>query len=388
MTDNRKKITKVLLIATACFFLFAAAVFLCRAAVNSSRRVRLEKALQTGDIQEAERLVGKYGPDLVEDCEKELEYLKADKLLEDGMPDEALILFLSLGSYRDCAERAGQISVQLNPSGDESGSSLALYSGNRKKSIIDTGFYHTVAVTSSGNVLACGDNSYGQCDVSAWSNVTDVAAGAYHTLALKDDGTVLSAGRNLEGQCDVSEWRDIVAVAAADYASFGLKSDGTVVYCGYNDYYMLPGWTSVVSITAGSYSVAGIRADGTALISHVTARSDELTELTDLALNTGYSVGVKSDGSVVSSYYDLSGWKNIVSVSASSTAIIGVDVDGDVHSLFFFGKPADLSGIDGVVTVSAGGTHFAFVLEDGSVIVRGDNSCGQCDTESWELFGE
>ncbi|WP_371744523.1 hypothetical protein [Georgenia sp. TF02-10] len=54
---------------------------------------------------------------------------------------------------------------------------------------VGAGSYHTVGVTASGQVLAAGDNSHGQCDVGDWENIVAVAAGST-TLGLRDDGTV------------------------------------------------------------------------------------------------------------------------------------------------------------------------------------------------------
>src|SRR5512136_2977724 len=45
--------------------------------------------------------------------------------------------------------------------------------------------YHTAGLKSDGTVVAVGDNTYGQCDVSSWTGVTQVAAGIYHTVGLK-----------------------------------------------------------------------------------------------------------------------------------------------------------------------------------------------------------
>jgi alpha-tubulin suppressor-like RCC1 family protein len=56
-------------------------------------------------------------------------------------------------------------------------------------------------------VLAAGDNSHGQCDVSLWRDVVAVAAGSTHTLGLRTDGSVLAAGNNDDGQCNTARWR-------------------------------------------------------------------------------------------------------------------------------------------------------------------------------------
>ena len=58
------------------------------------------------------------------------------------------------------------------------------------KPSIAAGGYHTVGVKSDGTVVAVGDNSKGQCNITNWTHSVRVAAGARHTVRLKDDGTV------------------------------------------------------------------------------------------------------------------------------------------------------------------------------------------------------
>jgi hypothetical protein len=50
-----------------------------------------------------------------------------------------------------------------------------------------------------------------------------VAAGGYHRVGLKDDGTVVAVGDNTYGQCNVGNWTDITKVAAGGYHTVGLK---------------------------------------------------------------------------------------------------------------------------------------------------------------------
>lgn len=255
------------------------------------------------------------------------------------------------------------------------------------RGVVDVGFYHTIARKSDGTVLACGDNSYGQCEVGKWHDVKAVCAGAYHTVALLADGTVAAVGRNDEGQCETSAWRDVVAIAAGDYATFGLKADGTVLVCGFNDYYMLSGWPAVSRISGGSYVLAALRGDGSAVISHESARSDELTELVDVAVNTGYAVGLRADGTAVCAAADLSAWHDLVAVSASSNGILGLDAQGAVHAQFFrSGAGEDFSAPGDAVAMAAGGTHCVFVRADGTVAAWGENYHGECNVAGWDLF--
>ena len=69
--------------------------------------------------------------------------------------------------------------------------------------------YHTVGLKSDGTVVAVGDNSSGQCDVSDWSDIVAISAGGHFTVGLKSDGTVVAVGSNKYGQCDVGNWTDI-----------------------------------------------------------------------------------------------------------------------------------------------------------------------------------
>ena len=224
-------------------------------------------------------------------------------------------------------------------------------------------------------------------EMYGWQGVKAVAAGAYHSVALMADGTVQAVGRSSEGQCDVAGWTGIVQIAAADYATLGLKADGTLVYTGFLGDMDLSAWTGLESICAGSYSFAAVKADGTALISHETARSEDFRELVALDVNTAYAVGVKNDGTVVSPAFPLEDWQDILTVSAGSTAVLGLDAGGHVRSCFFRSQDAvDFSSVTDAVALAAGGSHWAFVLADGSVKVYGETDKGQGDTGQWKLF--
>jgi hypothetical protein len=47
----------------------------------------------------------------------------------------------------------------------------------------------------------------GQCDVSSWTNIAQIAAGYEHTVVLKSNGTVAATGNNNHGQCQVDGWK-------------------------------------------------------------------------------------------------------------------------------------------------------------------------------------
>ena len=359
------------------------------------------QALEGGDFDDAAALFDALGSyENAPELSKRARYEKAAQLYEAGNIYDSFLLYHALGDYDDAAARAlglaseicgredldSALRIAQSLTAEEVEHRLALKNAREAlpQSIVDVGFYHTAARLADGRAVACGDNSFGQCDVDDWRRVVQICCGAYHTAALLNDGTVVAVGRGDEGQCDVEDWRGIVAVTAADYATFGLRSDGSVVCCGFNGYDAVDSWRDVTRISGGSYALAALR-DGEALVSHESARSDELHELVDVAVNTGYAVGLRADGTVVCPAAP-EDWTDIVALSAGANAFLGLDEDGNVHAHFFIGRGPDFSSLKNVRALAAGGTHYAFVTADGAVIALGDNAHGECDTHNWKLY--
>lgn len=107
---------------------------------------------------------------------------------------------------------------------------------------------HTVGLRSDGTVVAVGDNTYGQCNVSGWKDIVAISAGDWHTVGLCSDGTVLSTGNYNGNTCSTEDWKDIVAISAGTGFTLGLKSDGTVMAVGYDKQNQRPDseeWTNI-----------------------------------------------------------------------------------------------------------------------------------------------
>jgi alpha-tubulin suppressor-like RCC1 family protein len=167
------------------------------------------------------------------------------------------------------------------------------------------GGFHSIALKNNGEVLAWGDNTYGQLGNGTTTNstvpiqvsggLTDVIAisgGYYHSLALKSDGTVWAWGYNALGQLgngttDNSSMpiqvggglTNVIAIAAGGYHSLALTADGTVWAWGYNVYGQLGdgtfnnstlpvqvqgGLTNIVEIAAGFYHSLALNNNGSA----------------------------------------------------------------------------------------------------------------------------
>ena len=199
-----------------------------------------------------------------------------------------------------------------------------------------------VAVQWDGTVKAIGDNTYGQCETSAWRDVVEVAVGSDHTLGLKADGTVYAAGDNSEGQCNVQDWKDIVMIAAGIFQSIGLKSDGTVVYAGdkpYVDESQMDDWRDIVWIGA-DWSFCGI----------------------------------DKNGKVIGTFeFDVSGFHDAVQVyeDANMTYVLSRDGRVQITSEFYDGYETvnEISAeyYSGICELGSCGPYFAALRRDGTV---------------------
>lgn len=250
---------------------------------------------------------------------------------------------------------------------------------------IAAGYRHTLGLMKDGRVVAAGDNSYGQSNVSMWSNVVQVAAGAYHSVALFKDGTVDAVGDNSQNQLDVYSWTDIVYVCASAYGTFGLKSDGTVVACGMNAD-LVSGWHGVTMITGGAHAVGCLYDKGYMLSTHQGAQMDMSAVMYDLSVYGGVAAGVLYDGSLIASVENAPEWTDIVSVQAGSTAIFAIDKNGSVLSYYY--RASDDAGVNvpsKAVEIATGGTHHVVLTEDGRVYSFGNNDFGQLNTQGWSL---
>ena len=277
--------------------------------------------------------------------------------------------------------------------------------GNSTNSSISTrtetmagGSLHNVGLKSDGTVVAAGDNYYGQCNVSTWTDITQVACGYNFTVGLKSDGTVIATGQNNWGQCDVDSWTNIIEVAAGSYFVAGLKSNGTVVAAGFNgsEQCDVGNWTGIVQISAFASFVVGLEYDGsvvaTGLNSAGQCNVSSWNGIKQVTASGTYTVGLKNDGTIVtagtSTGQDFSLWKDITQVAADSTATIGLKSDGSVvvtgHTEY--GPITSASSWTGIIQLGTGWTSVMGLKADGTVIAAGDDSKQECTgANSWNL---
>ena len=214
-------------------------------------------------------------------------------------------------------------------------------------------------VSADGTALATGNNQFGQCDLSGWTNLIAVACGETHTVGLRSDGTVLATGRDAKAQ--VGKWENITAVDAGMDHTLGLCQDGTVVAAGQGMFgtCAVEHWQDVTAIAAGHMHSLGLRKDGRLLQADgfIAPGVLDWTDLTAVAVGPYHTVAVKQDGTVVAS--------------------------GDIQH-----GQCQVEMWTNVRTVAAGERHTVALCADGRVLAVGDDSAGQCDVTEWKLWGE
>ena len=105
------------------------------------------------------------------------------------------------------------------------------------------------AIRADGTVvyLYKGDDSYGQNNISGWTDMVQLSIGRRYIVGLRADGTAAAVGDNYAGQCDVEDWSGIVSVAAGESGTVGITQDGRVLLAGTlpGDYFVAEIWPAV-----------------------------------------------------------------------------------------------------------------------------------------------
>ena len=258
------------------------------------------------------------------------------------------------------------------------------------------GGLHTLGLKSDGTVVAVGDNNYGQCKVSAWSDIVAISGGWFHTVGLKSDGTVVAVGDNRAGECNVSDWSDIVAISAGEHYTVGLKADGTVVAVGGNAFGQryVAYWSDIVAISAGGSHTVGLKSDGTVIVAgnneYGECNVSDWTDIVAISYRRRHTVGLKSDGTVVAvgenedGKCNVSDWSDIVAISSGIEHTVGLKSDGTVVAIGGnkYGQ-CNVSDWSDIVVISAGGFHTVGLKSDGTVVAVGDNKYGKCNVSDW-----
>lgn len=249
------------------------------------------------------------------------------------------------------------------------------------------GGFHTLALTSGGEIYSWGFNGDGELGDGSLSDrnvpgpvfaggalagkrVIALAAGGLHSLALTADGLVFSWGYNGVGQLGdgvgsdhsvpspvdasgVLAGKTIIAIACGDDHSLALDSGGNVYGWGRNYYGQLGEGTRIDRLSPVAVNAAGV-----------------LAGKTIVAISAGHthSLALASDGTLYAWGYNQSGQLGN-GTGADSDLPVAVNMSGVLD-----GKT--------VKAIAAGGDHNLVLTTDGRVYGWGRNDYGQLGDDS------
>ncbi len=247
-----------------------------------------------------------------------------------------------------------------------------------------------LATLSVVNVAAWGNTNYGLTTVlpASLTNTLGIAIGYYHSLALTSDGNVVGWGHYSDGTNVPAGLTNVIAVAGGSYASsrLVLTGESRLIRWGANPSVSPPAdLTNAVASSVGGYHIISLRSDGTV---KVWGLSDpvllnlppNLTNTVAVSAGQEHNLILKSDGTLVAWGYNSRGQTNIpngldqvVAIAAGQNHNLALRANGKVTAWGdnFLGQsdvPADLTN---VVAISAGGSQSLALKDDGSVVVWG-----------------
>ena len=151
------------------------------------------------------------------------------------------------------------------------------------------------------------------------------------------------------------------------------------------------------TISAGLNYTVGIKNDGSVISTTYTGENNYGQSDTSNLMNIVYvvssewhTVGLKEDGTVVAvgsnfeGQCNVSEWKDIVAIAAGNGHTVGLKSDGSVIAVGRNeNKECEVSDWSGIVAVAAGGHHTVGLKADGTVVAVGENDDGQCYVSRW-----
>ncbi len=131
-------------------------------------------------------------------------------------------------------------------------------------------------------------------------------------------------------------------------------------------------WEDIVAVSAGANHALGLKSDGTVVStgngSNGQKNTSEWKDIVAIHAGLKQSFGLKSDGTVImttesSSAYPVEGWKDIVSIAGCGDFLWGLDSKGDVY---IRSKSSPI--YSGVKSIECNAAYAIFLKEDGTVV--------------------
>jgi alpha-tubulin suppressor-like RCC1 family protein len=254
---------------------------------------------------------------------------------------------------------------------------------------VAAGGLHSLGLRADGTVVAWGDNRQGQTNVPAdLTNVVAIAAGGLHSLALKADGTVVAWGDNTYGQTKVPlHLEHVVTISAGWSHSLALEADGSVAAWGLNEYEQLnvpTGLANVVTVAAGDAQNLALRADGTVAAwgtvfgleyGYPASAPTGLSNVVAISCGDGLSLVLRADGTTArwawhfpgEDYWLSSDLSNVVAIAGGSLALRTDGTVAEVRGSNWTQQRVPV-GLSNVVAIASGRFHDLALIGHGAPV--------------------
>ena len=325
-------------------------------------------------------------------------YDEAVQYFENGAYEAARDGFERLGDYKDSMEMVKECDYRYGSlllAREKYNSAINVFSRivdykDRNDVVADlsgtavntvaTGERHSVFVRSVGTAKAVGDNSNGQCNVSEWRQVAEVACGADFTAARTYMGKVLVTNA-------VLDWRDIREIAAGTDFIAGINGHGQLHYYKNGSTVYL---NNIRQVKACGDVLACVTENGNAVVSGAAVDVSLWNGLDEIATDGQAVYGLKNDGTVISTNGRLAGLTGIKHIFAAANTVFAVDkenhahIEGAVPSSEFYAKDALGSGDFNFTLMLSGWKDHLLVLDHtGRVKFFGTAQSGDNNTDDW-----
>ena len=236
------------------------------------------------------------------------------------------------------------------------------------------GMVHSLTLCEEGIVTATGADDSGQCGITSYAGVVQVAAGPYHSAAILADGSLVASGRNADGRCayrTLNRELDTVGIAVEDSRP-GTAQAGD-----------LPSPSHVwLQVACGHEHTVALRSDGRVFAmgggSDGQCDTRKWRDVQFISCGVRHTVALRTDGTCVATgdnrygQCDLSLWKNMVMVAAGEFHTVGLRADGRVEVAGDNRKgQCRAEDLRDIVWVACAPEATLCVRADGRVIIRG-----------------
>lgn len=236
-------------------------------------------------------------------------------------------------------------------------------------------------------------------EVAGWTDLVDFEMTSEYSIGVRSDGTVVttqSPEDANEGQFDFSGWEGIVDILVTQDYAVGRRGDGTLCITGHPSAEFaekIGKWSNIKQLDSYRDYLIGVTNFGNVLIVRdidpdaspyrytLMLSDDDILEVAKwkdierIEVNSYVALGLKKDGTVVMKskpwvceHVDVSGWTDIVSVSSDDyDYVVGVRSDGTVVTT---GRDRaavrDVSGWHGVKSVICGRDYLVALCDEAS----------------------